>query len=201
MKYRIKESRNKIMGYVIITLSSLLVVSLFSSVISGLLAWHFATTQRTVTVPMFFNQPFSSDAKGGDVSLMNMMAVSFSYLRLTVTPETIDGQQKALLSHVPAASRDALKKVLDVEAEYIKRNGVSSVFSISDINTISPTEALVTGTLSASTTNGKLPAVDGTTTPAPLKPEEKTYHLKIQYINGIVELLDFSEIKKPSRQK
>lgn len=64
MKYRIKESRNKKVGYVIITLSSLLVVSLFPSVISGLLAWHFATTQRTVTVPMFFNQPFTAVVKG-----------------------------------------------------------------------------------------------------------------------------------------
>ncbi|WP_234005217.1 type IV conjugative transfer system protein TraE [Cronobacter malonaticus] len=52
---------------------------------------------------------------------MAMFANSFAYLRLTVSPETIDSQQKTLLMYVPAESRDSLKKPMDVEAERIKK--------------------------------------------------------------------------------
>lgn len=200
MKYRIQGSRKKSLGYAFIILCALLVLSMTSSVITGLLAWHFATTQRTVTTPMVYNQPFSSDAKSGDSNLMSMLATSFVYLRLTVSPETIDNQQKLLLSYVPAASRDAMKKVLDVEAEYIRRNGVTTVFNIADITTLAPGDMLVTGTLSASTTNGRLNTGQDTV-PSPLKPEEKTYRLKIQYLNGTPVLQEFSEVIKPSKQK
>ena len=219
MNLNIHENRKKILGLIFLVLIVLFVVSMTANIITGLLAWHFASTQRTVTVPMYFNQPFTSDAKSGDSNLMSMLATSFAYLRLTVSPETIDNQQKILLQYVPAASRDSLKKALDVEADYIKRYGVSSKYQISEIRELAPGELLMTGELAASTTNGQLSLSNsGTATPNdrrsnasngptvinnqfPLKPDKKTYHLKIQYTNGLVSLLDFSEIIIPSKQK
>jgi hypothetical protein len=52
--------------------------------------------QKTITTPMTFNVPFSSDASSADSSGMTMFATSFLYMRLNVSPENIDIQQKLL---------------------------------------------------------------------------------------------------------
>ncbi|MEJ1269017.1 TraE/TraK family type IV conjugative transfer system protein [Pantoea ananatis] len=47
-----------------------------------------------------------------------------------MTPETVDSQYKRLLSWVPPEQRSEMKKTLAVESDYIKNNGISSVYSI-----------------------------------------------------------------------
>lgn len=186
VKLSIKGSRDKYLGIAFITLSSLFCLSVASNVITGSLAWHFASTQRTITTPMTYDRPFSSDARSGDSSAMTMFANSFTYLRLTVSPETIDNQQKTLLSYVPAESRDALRKVLDVEAERIKRSGITTRFEVSEIREVEPGVMEVSGKLSSSTTNGNIST--------PMKDLQKTYRLEMSYENGLIRLRDFREL-------
>lgn len=135
---------------------------------------------------MMYNRPFSADSRSGDTSAMAMFANSFTYLRLTVSPETIDSQQKTLLSYVPAESRDNLKKVLDVEAERIKKSGITTRFEVSEIREQEPGVMEVSGKLSSSTTNGNIST--------PMKDLQKTYRLEMSYENGLIRLRDFREL-------
>lgn len=187
MKLKIKGERDKQLSYAFIGLASLLVLSGVGNVLTGSLAWYFATTQKTVTTPMTYNQPFTSDAISADASGMTMFASSFIYWRLNVSPENIDNNQKMLLGFVPSAERDLLKKALDVEAERIKKGGITTRFDTKDIRVMTDGSVEFSGTLKSSTTNGAITT--------PLKDQDKTYRLKISYVNGMINLHSFEELQ------
>jgi len=187
MKLSIKGERDKQLSYAFIGLASLLVLSGVGNVLTGSLAWYFATTQKTVTTPMTYNQPFTSDAVSADASGMTMFASSFIYWRLNVSPENIDNNQKMLLGFVPSAERDLLKKALDVEAERIKKGGITTRFDTKDIRVMTDGSVEFSGTLKSSTTNGAITT--------PLKDQDKTYRLKISYLNGMINLHSFEELQ------
>lgn len=186
MKLQVKGERDKQLSYAFIGLSSLVFLLGAGNVLTGSLAWYFATTQKTITTPMSYNQPFASDASGADASGMTMFATSFIYWRLNVSPENIDNNQKMLLGFVPSAERDPLKKALDIEAERIKKGGITTRFDTREIRVMAePGVVEFSGTLKSSTTNGAI-----TTS---LADQDKRYRLKIRYETGQVNLLDFSE--------
>lgn len=188
MKLKIKGERDKQLSYAFIALASLLLLSGVGNVLTGSLAWHFATTQKTVTTPMSFNQPFTSDASGADATGMTMFASAFIYWRLNVSPENVDNNQKMLLGFVPSAERDELKKALDIEAEKKKKGGITTRFDTKEIRVMdAPGVVEFSGTLKSSTTNGAITI--------PLKDLEKTYRLKIRYIDGLVTLHQFEELQ------
>lgn len=186
MKFQVKGERDRYISYAFIGLSALCVLSVTANVLTGSLAWHFATTQKTITTPMSYNHPFTSDAHSADTTGMTMFATSFIYWRLNVSPESIDGNQKMLLSYVPAESRDKLKKALDIEAERIKKGGITSRFELRDIRVVDPGTIDMSLTLYPSTTNGSITTA--------LQSQDKTYRLKMSYENGVIHLLDFSEL-------
>ncbi|QKJ89310.1 conjugal transfer pilus assembly protein TraE (plasmid) [Paramixta manurensis] len=187
MRYDIREGRNRV---IILALSGLVLLVFILSAgvgITGGLAWHFYHTQKTITVPMLFDRPFVSDAASGDAALNGLLVRSFLNLRLSVTPETVDSQHATLLRFVPPESRDALKKQLAAEADYIKKNGVTSVFRINDEMTDTTTgDIIAEGTLSASTTNGNLKIY--------LPDANKAYRLSVHYVDGLIRLTAFPEV-------
>jgi conjugal transfer pilus assembly protein TraE len=188
MKLQVKGERDKQLSYAFIGLSSLVFLLGAGNVLTGSLAWYFATTQKTITTPMSYNQPFASDSSGADASGMTMFASSFIYWRLNVSPENIDNNQKMLLGFVPSTERDLLKKALDVEAERIKKGGITTRFDTREVRVMAePGVVEFSGTLKSSTTNGAITT--------PLADQEKRYRLKIRYENGQVNLLDFSELQ------
>ena len=188
MKLQVKGERDKQLSYAFIGLSSLVFLLGAGNVLTGSLAWYFATTQKTITTPMSYNQPFASDSSGADASGMTMFASSFIYWRLNVSPENIDNNQKMLLGFVPSAERDPLKKALDIEAERIKKGGITTRFDTREVRVMAePGVVEFSGTLKSSTTNGAITT--------PLADQEKRYRLKIRYENGQVNLLDFSELQ------
>lgn len=186
MKLSIKGERDRYKRLAFLGLLSLCGVQAIGNVLTGSLAWHFYSTQKTITTPMGFNRPFVSDATSADAAGMTLFATSFAYWRLNVTPETIDGQQKLLLSYIPPESRDKLKKVLDVEADRIKRGGITSHLEIHEVREIEPGLIEVKGNLSSSTTNGQIST--------PLPPVASTWRIKMSYEGGMLNLLDFSEL-------
>lgn len=186
MKLSIKAERSKQLAWAFIGLGSVCLLSIAGNVLTGSLAWHFATTQKTITTPMTFNQPFSSDASSADSTGMTMFATSFAYWRLNVSPETIDNAHKILLSFVPAEFRDRLKKQLDIEAERIKKSGITSRLQIREIRVVDTGIVDISTTLSTSTTNGSIIT--------PLKDQAKTFRLTMSYESGLIRLKDFSEL-------
>lgn len=190
MKYNVKEGRNRAVVFTVAALVSLLALSIAGNCITGALAWRFATTQRTVTVPMMFDRPFISTDATGDENVDSMMALSFLNLRLSVTPEKVDAYHQKLLKFVPPESRSELKKVLSAEADYVKKHGISSVFSLDSESSDPATgDVLLTGTLRASTSNGSV------TVPVP--DETRTYRLHVGYVHGQMSLTKFNEIPRP----
>lgn len=188
MKLKIKDERDKQLSYAFIGLASLLVMSGVGNVLTGSLAWYFATTQKTITTPMTYNQPFTSDAVSADAAGLTMFASSFIYWRLNVSPENIDNNQKMLLGYVPSTERDALKKALDIEAERIKKGGITTRFDTKEIRVMTDGSVEFNGTLKSATTNGAITT--------PLKDQDKTYRLKISYENGMVTLHLFEELQQ-----
>lgn len=166
MKLKIKGERDKQLTYAFIGMASLIVLMGAGNVLTGSLAWYFATTQKTITTPMTYNQPFTSDAVSSDASGITMFASSFIYWRLNVSPENIDNNQKMLLGFVPSTERDALKKALDIEAERIKKGGITTRFDTKDIRVMTDGTVEFSGTLKSSTTNGAITT--------PLKDQEKS---------------------------
>ena len=61
MKLKIKGERDKQLSYAFIGLSAFSILMAAGNVLTGSLAWHFATTQKTITIPM--------TQKGGYMSL------------------------------------------------------------------------------------------------------------------------------------
>lgn len=94
MKLNIKGERDKQLRYAFIGLSALTLVMGVGNVLTGSLAWYFATTQKTITTPLTFNRPFASDSKSVDATGLTQFAASFIYWRLNVTPENIEHNQK-----------------------------------------------------------------------------------------------------------
>jgi conjugal transfer pilus assembly protein TraE len=183
MKLNIKQANDKLIALSFVSLVALLVLCLISNIVVGKMAWYLYTTQRTQMIPMIFNQPFTTSMNAADWNYINMSTLSFVSLRLNVTPETVDAQHAALLSYTPPEQRPALKKMLDVEAEYIKANGVSTVFYMEKILAEPNTGAvLITGLLKSNTTNG------------PLADVLKAYRLTLPYINGRSIITGFTEI-------
>ncbi|HDR2795209.1 TPA: type IV conjugative transfer system protein TraE [Enterobacter asburiae] len=190
MKLKIKGERDKQLSYAFIGLSAFSILMAAGNVLTGSLAWHFATTQKTITTPMTYNRPFASDALSADATGMTQFATSFIYWRLNVSPENIDNNQKMILGFVPSAERDELKKALDVEAERIKKGGITTQFDTREIRVMNDGSVVYSGTLKSSTTNGAITT--------PLKDQEKTYRLKLSYENGVINLHGFEELQPAS---
>ncbi|MFP8633632.1 TraE/TraK family type IV conjugative transfer system protein [Enterobacter kobei] len=68
MKLKIKGERDKQLSYAFIGLSALTLIMGAGNVLTGSLAWHFATTQKIITTPLTFNRPFASDSKSVDAT-------------------------------------------------------------------------------------------------------------------------------------
>ncbi|WP_407214472.1 TraE/TraK family type IV conjugative transfer system protein [Enterobacter kobei] len=80
MKLNIKGERDKQLRYAFIGLSALTLLMGAGNVLTGSLAWYFATTQKTITTPLTFNRPFTSDSKGVDASGLTQFAGNDSNL-------------------------------------------------------------------------------------------------------------------------
>ncbi|EPC0986641.1 TraE/TraK family type IV conjugative transfer system protein [Enterobacter ludwigii] len=190
MKMKIKGERDKNLAYGFIGLSALTILLAAGNVLTGSLAWYFATTQKTITTPLTFNRPFASDSKSVDATGLTQFAASFIYWRLNVSPENIDINQKIILGFVPSAERDALKKALDIETDRIKNAGITTQFITKEIRVTDDDTVQYSGILKSSTTNGAIIT--------PLKDQEKTYQLKLSYYNGVINLHSFEELKPVS---
>lgn len=191
MKLQIKETRHRMVVYTLTGLVALVFILAIGTGVAGAMAWHFAHTQKTLTVPMAFDQPFVSDVNGGDARLNGMLVRSLVNLRLNVTPETVDRQHALLLSWTSPAARSEMKKVLATEAAYVKKNGIASVYSIEDEATDPATgDVTVGGTLHASTTNGSV-RID-------LPDARQAWRLRLHYTDGLIRLEAFPEVSWPA---
>lgn len=185
MKHSTKKDNDKRTAIAFLAMAGLLSLSLITSAGAIALAYNFHNTQERITVPMGFNMPFVSNNQGGDANLNSMLVRALISLRLNVTPETIDPQQKELLSYTDPATRAELKRSLEVEADYIRKNDVSAQFLMEKFDYNPKTgDTEVGGEQIASTSGGKLKLPDS----------PKHYIVNVSYVNGMVHLNKFTEV-------
>ncbi|MED7793155.1 type IV conjugative transfer system protein TraE [Klebsiella aerogenes] len=140
--------------------------------------------QKRTLVPMAWNAPVTVSDTTADANWYRMNALSFLALRLNITPETVDSNHALLLSYVKPVSRDAVKKVLAVEAARIKRSDAVSTFYPSDFK-IYPVDGRVD-------VQGILKTWIGNDKPIT---ELKRYRIDMPYHDGMTFIGRFIEVK------
>ena len=128
MKLSTRISSFRIYKLALTGMGSLLLLSMVTNILVGILAWSAWKNERTIVTPLFFNRPFSLSMQQADAAYLRMMTLSFLSLRLNVTPETVDQQHKLLLFFVAPTVRPYLVSVFHQEAKVIRQADVSSVF-------------------------------------------------------------------------
>lgn len=185
MKLNLKKDNQKRTAVAFMAMAGLLGLSLITTAGTVALLWKSQNTQQRITIPMGFDKPFVSTNQGGDANLNSMLVRALVNLRLNVTPESIEPQQKLLLSYTDPDNRAELKRSLEVEADYIRSNDVSAQFIIEKFDYNPKTgDTDVVGEQLASTSGGKLKLPD----------TAKHYIVNVSYINGMVHLNKFTEV-------
>ncbi|MCH9408633.1 type IV conjugative transfer system protein TraE [Pantoea agglomerans] len=185
MRLSTKKDTDKRTAIAFLVMAGMLGVSLLTNATETVLLWQARNTQERITVPMGFDKPFVSTNQGGDINLNSMLVRAMLSLRLDVTPETIDRQQKELLSYTSPDNRAELKRPLEVEADYIHKNDVSAQFRIGSFDYNPATgDTEVSGEQVAATSGGRLKLPDTT----------KHYIVNVSYVNGMVQLNKFTEV-------
>ena len=132
---------------------------------------------------MLMDKPAAVSASGADSSYLQLLGNSFLLLRLNVSPETVDGQHKALLSYVDTESRPALSAVLYDEARKVKTNEITSAFY--------QTKVRIDPSTSSLDIRGTMRYFSGERL---LAPSNKHYQLQFNFTNGVASLKHFLEV-------
>lgn len=117
MEYSAKQRQSKVVAFLYIGLLVLLGTSMIGTIILALDNRALRLEQPRHLVPMLLDKPFSISSTGADSNYLQMLGMSFILLRLNVSPETIEGQHKMLLSYVAEEARPGLAAVLLTKQE------------------------------------------------------------------------------------
>src|SRR3989339_1053956 len=173
LKKQLRHTHYLVMGLMVITI-----------LLGYMLFWSLSYQKRTI-IPMTVTQPFTVSDHFVDSSYLQQMAIAFIEEHLDLTPDTVDANNQLLLQYTDADFYSQFQKVLDDEAEMIKKDKVSSSFSIGQM-IVHPEELTVT-------ISGVLQRMVGEVA---LEPAKKTYLLQFNYQKGVLTIHSFSEIIK-----
>ena len=184
MDHGLRTSLFRTYKLIIFGLGCLLMLSLAANVVTAYLAWSMHKQERVVVTPMVYHQPFSVSGTIASPAYLRQTALSFLYLLLNVTPESVSKNQQLVLSYTTPELYPALEKVLSREKHTIKTNAVSSVFYPDHVSVDSQNNQVdVTGVLHVHA--GVIP----------LNPESKHYRLSLTLTNGRVQISRYQEVK------
>ena len=158
---------------------------LLSNTILSLVIIKTVGKERLEIIPFNGTNSYLKSPDIVDTHYLNLMAENFIYARLNVTPETIVGNHKRLLSFVSPAAYPALRKLLSSEASVIKEQKIASHFSIQSIRSdVTNLSTEVTGILNRYVGNRELPQA------------LRTYTLHYQYAAGRLAIRSFTHQEK-----
>ncbi len=117
--------------------SALLAVLLAASMLATLLlAAHTlrqAGRERVVVVPPAIHKTFWVEAERASPEYLEQMGYFLAQLTLNVTPQSVEHQSRLLLQYAAPASWGELRAAMAANAERIRRDGASTVFSPQDL--------------------------------------------------------------------
>jgi conjugal transfer pilus assembly protein TraE len=168
---------------------NLMVFMVFGLLISNVILSSFLYTawnHHTVEITPFVGSPgYLKSALVVDSHYLSLMTENFVNERLNVSPETVDGNHKRLLSFVSHQKYADFLQRLAVEANVIKTKKMSSTFDIAQIR-VNPND------LSA-VVRGRLKRYVGIKA---IQDIQKNYEMTFQYRSGRLAIIRFEAVQE-----
>jgi conjugal transfer pilus assembly protein TraE len=166
--------------------STLLAILLATSMLATLLlAAHTlrqAGRERVVVVPPAIHKTFWVEAERTSPEYLEQMGYFLAQLTLNVTPQSVEHQSRLLLQYAAPASWGDLRTAMAANAERIKRDGASTVFSPQDLQVDERTQRVgLRGLLTTFISDRRVSEVS------------KGYAIELQYAGGRIFLKTFRE--------
>ena len=166
--------------------TALLAVLLAASMLATLLlAAHTlrqAGRERVVLVPPALHKTFWVEAERASPEYLEQMGYFLAQLTLNVTPQSVEHQSRLLLQYAAPASWGELRTAMAANADRIKRDGASTVFSPQDLQVDEATQRVgLRGLLTTFISDRRVSEVS------------KGYAIELQQTNGRIFLKTFRE--------
>ncbi|WP_338728993.1 type IV conjugative transfer system protein TraE (plasmid) [Shewanella baltica] len=160
-------------------------LAMLSNTILAGIAWMAYFNKSRTLVPPAISAAFTVSDTAVDDAYLQQMAEYFAFLKLNVTPASVDHQYKQLASYIDEADWHVMQPLLVDEAAMIKKQNISSHFTISTTQ-VALDERLVkiTGTLTKYVGN------------RPLAPETLSYIIAMNYSHGQLSLKTIKKVPK-----
>jgi len=165
-----------------VLLAILLAVSMLATLLLAIHALRQAGRERVVVVPPAIHKTFWVEAERVSPEYLEQMGYFLAQLTLNVTPQSVEHQSRLLLQYSAPASWGDLRTAMAANAERIKRDGASTVFSPQDLQVDERTQRVgLRGLLTTFISDRRVSEVS------------KGYAIELQYAGGQIFLKTFRE--------
>jgi conjugal transfer pilus assembly protein TraE len=163
-------------------LAILLAVSMLATLLLAAHTLHQAGRERVVVVPPAIHKTFWVEAERASPEYLEQMGYFLAQLTLNVTPQSVEHQSRLLLQYAAPASWGDLRTAMAANADRIKRDGASTVFSPQDLQVDERTQRVgLRGLLTTFISDRRVSEVS------------KGYAIELQYAGGRIFLKTFRE--------
>ena len=114
-------------------LAILLAVSMLATLLLAVHTLRQAGRERVVVVPPAIHKTFWVEAELASPEYLEQMAYFLAQLVLNVTPQSDEAQSRILLNYAAPSAYGELRTAMAANAERVKRDGYSTVFSPQDL--------------------------------------------------------------------
>jgi conjugal transfer pilus assembly protein TraE len=165
-----------------VLLAILLTVSMLATLLLAIHTLRQAGRERVVVVPPAIHKTFWVEAERVSPEYLEQMGYFLAQLTLNVTPQSVEHQSRLLLQYAAPASWGDLRTAMAANAERIKRDGSSTVFSPQDLQVDERTQRVgLRGLLTTFISDRRVSEVS------------KGYAIELQYAGGRIFLKTFRE--------
>ncbi|GEA23771.1 hypothetical protein VH1807_contig00039-0021 [Vibrio harveyi] len=180
----IKRDKLAIKSLLNLLLTTGFLAMLITNLVLGYTSYQALTHQSRTLVPPSISKAFTISDGDVDEPYLEQMADYLLYLKLNVTPGSVGRQFGQLLDYVDEQHWHIIQPKLLREANIIKKDNISSQFSVEEIR-------ISLETLQVQL-YGKLQKYVGQ---RPLEPEMKWYQVSFSYDHGVIGLLSIEQVE------
>ena len=163
-------------------LAILLAISMLATLLLAAHTLRQAGRERVVVVPPAIHKTFWVEAERVSPEYLEQMGYFLAQLTLNVTPQSVEHQSRLLLQYAAPAYWGDLRTAMAANAERIKRDGASTVFSPQDLQVDERTQRVgLRGLLTTFISDRRVSEV------------AKGYVIELQFAAGRIVLKTFRE--------
>lgn len=167
------------------TIALIAIVSVLCNLLSLVVIFNTIGMDRTVIVPPSIDRSFWVSKDKASREYLEQMAAYVAWLMLDVTPSTVDWKRNALLDWVSPADHAAMKTLMDLEADRLRKTNASTSFLIQQLTADEKEQSVkVTGRLRRQ--------INGTDVG---EPQLRTYLAQFNFSGGRVHIQTFKEFE------